>query len=313
MAYRRQNHDPYYGAEPTNNYPQYPQHGNTGAAVDYPPHNSDYDHQSNWDAKSTKSFQSGYTGSQVHLNPYEMSQVSVNVPPVPSMPYTNYPPARSGMYREQSTAGYSVAREKMMNRRSVRQVELFQGNLVLDMQVPSHIVPSGKQDIEEFSKMRYTAATCDPDDFMASRYSLRPYLLGRQTELFIVMTMYNEDEVLFVRTMNAWVVSGLIIYGLRVLSRFFSSVIKNVAHLCSRTRSKMWGPEGWKKVVVCVVSDGRNKVNKRTLQVLSLVSTVIDPLHLITSFNFTYRWDATKKALPRIPWGRRTLLPTYSS
>lgn len=33
----------------------------------------------------------------------------------------------------------------------------------------------------------------------------------------------------------------------------------------------MWGPEGWKKVVVCIVSDGRNKVNKRTLQVLSLV------------------------------------------
>jgi len=253
MAYR-QNNDPYYGA---NNYPQYPQHGNTGAAVDYPPHNgynnNDYDHQSNWDSKSTKSFQSSYAGSQAHLNPYEMSQVSVNVPPVPSMPYVNYPPAqlrRPGMYREDS-AGYSVAREKMMNRRSVRQVELFQGNLVLDMQVPSHIVPQGKHDIEEFCKMRYTAATCDPDDFMRSRYSLRPYLMGRQTELFIVMTMYNEDEVLFVRTMNA--------------------VIKNVAHLCGRNRSKMWGPEGWKKVVVCVVSDGRNKVNKRTLQVLSLM------------------------------------------
>lgn len=35
----------------------------------------------------------------------------------------------------------------------------------------------------------------------------------------------------------------------------------------------MWGPEGWKKVVVCVVSDGRSKINKRTLQVLTLVST----------------------------------------
>jgi chitin synthase len=33
----------------------------------------------------------------------------------------------------------------------------------------------------------------------------------------------------------------------------------------------MWGPEGWKKVVVCIVSDGRAKVNKRTLQVLTLV------------------------------------------
>ncbi|EEB98490.1 hypothetical protein MPER_01987, partial [Moniliophthora perniciosa FA553] len=58
--------------------------------------------------------------------------------------------------------------------------------------------------------------------------------------------MYTKDEILFCKTMNA--------------------VIKNVAHLCSRNRSKMWGPEGWKKVVVCVVSDGRSKVNKRTLQ-----------------------------------------------
>jgi chitin synthase len=63
--------------------------------------------------------------------------------------------------------------------------------------------------------------------------------------------MYNEDEVLFVRTMNA--------------------VIKNIAFLCSRTRSKMWGPDGWKKVVVCVVSDGRSKINQRTLKVLNLM------------------------------------------
>lgn len=90
-----------------------------------------------------------------------------------------------------------------MRRRSVRQVQLFQGNLVLDVPVPSHIVPAGKQDDDEMSKLRYTAATCDPDDFMSSRYSLRQYLKGRQTELFIVMTMYNEDEVLFVKTMNA--------------------------------------------------------------------------------------------------------------
>ncbi|KIJ66341.1 glycosyltransferase family 2 protein [Hydnomerulius pinastri MD-312] len=154
------------------------------------------------------------------------------------------------MLREMST-GYSMAREKLMKRRSVRQVELQNGNLVLDVPVPSHIVPKGMSDAEEMIKMRYTAATCDPDDFMRRKYSLRPYLYGRRTELFIVMTMYNEDEILFVKTMNA--------------------VIKNIAHLCSRNRSKTWGPDGWKKVVVCIVSDGRSKVNKRTLQVLTLM------------------------------------------
>lgn len=172
---------------------------------------------------------------------------------MPNMPYSpNYPPAqqRPGYLQAQNT-GYSQAKERLMKRRSVRQVELQQGNLVLDLQVPSHILPKGVESKEEMTKLRYTAATCDPDDFMKSKYTLRPYLYGRQTELFIVMTMYNEDEVLFVKTMNA--------------------VIKNIAHLCSRTKSKTWGPMGWQKVVVCVVSDGRSKINKRTLHVLNLM------------------------------------------
>lgn len=64
-----------------------------------------------------------------------------------------------------------------------------------------------------------------------------------------MMTMYNEDEELFCRTMHG--------------------VIKNIAHLCKRDRSKIWGKEGWKKVVVCIVSDGRQKINSRTLSVIA--------------------------------------------
>ena len=59
-------------------------------------------------------------------------------------------------------------------------------------------------DREEMTKLRYTAATCDPDQFMRSKYSLRPFLYGRHTELFVVMTMYNEDEVLFCRVISGW-------------------------------------------------------------------------------------------------------------
>ncbi|KAJ3781566.1 chitin synthase-domain-containing protein [Lentinula aff. detonsa] len=188
--------------------------------------------------------------------------MSQTVPDVPSIPYGvnngygNYPPARPGPHYAQSTGAYSVARDKVLQGRAVKQVELFQGNLVLDVPVSSHIIPAGRQDVEEMSEMHYTAATCDPDDFLKSRYSLRPYLLGRQTELFIVMTMYNKDEVLFTKTMNA--------------------VLKNIAHLCGRSKSKTWGSEGWKKVVVCVVSDGHSKINKRALQVLSLMGCYQD-------------------------------------
>ncbi|KAK3830273.1 MAG: glycosyltransferase family 2 protein [Linnemannia gamsii] len=101
----------------------------------------------------------------------------------------------------------------------------------------------------EFEYMRYTAATCDPNDFFKERYTLRPTIYRRQTELFIVMTMYNEDDDLFIKTMG--------------------SVMKNIAHLCTRAKSKTWGKDGWKKVVVCVVADGRKKCHPRVLKVLA--------------------------------------------
>ncbi|KAF8721454.1 Chitin synthase, partial [Rhizoctonia solani] len=81
--------------------------------------------------------------------------------------------------------------------------------------------------------------------------------------------MYNEDEQLFTRTMHG--------------------VMQNIKHLCERKRSKMWANEGWKKVrypiyrlyldsflralpwqvVVCIVSDGRMKINSRTLSTIA--------------------------------------------
>lgn len=213
----------YHQDQPYNN------HAGHGAVPDYPPtapnvspggifhhpqqHAQDYQGQQQgyyqeydqWDGKSTKSYQSTFAGSQVHLNPsqHEMQQLHNGVP---TMPYQqSYPPAQQHLRPQMprgSSSGYTDAREKLMKRRSVRQIELQEGNLVLDMPVPTHILPAGRTE-EEMTKMRYTAATCDPDEFMASRFSLRPYLYGRHTELFIVMTMYNEDEVLFCRTMNA--------------------------------------------------------------------------------------------------------------
>ena len=71
----------------------------------------------------------------------------------------------------------------------------------------------------------------------------------RHTELFIVVTMYNEEDELFARTMMG--------------------VIKNIEYMNSRTNSKTWGKDAWKKIVVCVVSDGRAKINPRTRAVLA--------------------------------------------
>ncbi|KAF9928600.1 Chitin synthase, class 1 [Linnemannia zychae] len=143
---------------------------------------------------------------------------------------------------------------------TTRKVKLTSGNLVLDCPVPSKFLKTLKyQEGEEFTHMRYTAATCDPNDFAAENYTLRPLLLDdqpRETELFIVMTMYNEDEVLFTRTMHG--------------------VMKNIRHLTTRDRSRTWGPDAWKKVVVCIVSDGRTKINPKTLNVLAAMGVYQD-------------------------------------
>ncbi|KAG6896012.1 hypothetical protein C0992_010912 [Termitomyces sp. T32_za158] len=116
--------------------------------------------------------------------------------------------------------------------KTIKKVELFRGNFVLDSEVPSKLLDMcAQRTAREFTHMRYSAATCDPNDFKDSGFTLRQVHDDplRRTELFIVMTMYNEDEELFCRTMHG--------------------VVKNVAQLCSRERSKTWGKDGWKKVV----------------------------------------------------------------
>ncbi|KAG2124618.1 glycosyltransferase family 2 protein [Suillus clintonianus] len=143
--------------------------------------------------------------------------------------------------------------------KTIKKVELFHGNFVLDSAVPTKLLDMcALRNEREFTHMRYSAATCDPNDFEKSGFTLRQghYDPPRRTELFIVMTMYNEDEELFCRSMHG--------------------VIKNIAHLCKRDRSKTWGKEGWKKVVVCIVSDGRQKINSRTLSVIAAMGAYQD-------------------------------------
>ncbi|CAD6921039.1 unnamed protein product [Tilletia controversa] len=159
-----------------------------------------------------------------------------------------------GMPNAARAGAYAENRDRLMRKRTVRRIELQNGNLVLDVPVPKSLAKPGQP--EEFVKCRYTAVTCKPDDFIQERYATRTWLSGRKTELAIVLTMYNEDEVLFCRTMN--------------------SVIKNIAYLCTRSKSKTWGANAWQKCVVVVVSDGRKKANERTLKVLGLMGCYIE-------------------------------------
>lgn len=88
-------------------------------------------------------------------------------------------------------------RKQLMERRVVKQIPLSNGNLIMDVSVPRGVVPSGNGNLgehDEMTKMRYTAATCDPDDFMRSNFNLRPYLYGRKTELFVSLPAVGDVD-----------------------------------------------------------------------------------------------------------------------
>ncbi|KDN44260.1 glycosyltransferase family 2 protein [Tilletiaria anomala UBC 951] len=154
--------------------------------------------------------------------------------------------------------GPAPARGAQLRRHKTKKnVKLTQGNLVLDCPVPTKLQSFlTRRGEDEYMNMRYTAVTCDPDEFSENSYTLRPALFHRHTEIFICVTMYNEDEILFTRTMHG--------------------VMKNIAHLCSRNKSRTWGVDGWKKVVVAIVADGRKKVHPRVLDCLAAMGVYQD-------------------------------------
>lgn len=71
-----------------------------------------------------------------------------------------------------------------------KRVQLTNGNLVVDLKVPPKLVLPRKGEPETMHT-RYTAVTCDPDEFEKKGFFLRQNETGRRTELFIVITMYN--------------------------------------------------------------------------------------------------------------------------
>ncbi|KIW05905.1 uncharacterized protein PV09_03099 [Verruconis gallopava] len=167
---------------------------------------------------------------------------------------------------DEKTEHYGPAPDGKQMRRGVRQavmtrkeVRLVNGELILECKIPTILYSFlPRRDDIEFTHMRYTAVTCDPDDFVARGYKLRQNYGStlRETELFICITMYNENEIDFTRTMH--------------------NVMRNISHFCSRAKSRTWGKDGWQKIVVCIISDGRHKVHPRTLDVLAAMGVYQD-------------------------------------
>lgn len=182
-------------------------------------------------------------GDEYQLNTWDPR----SLPTVQEQSETQYEPLEEGQEYPNEYYDQNQETEIGEDAAGIRTVQLFHGNLVLDCPVSSQLLSQYPEHspAREFTHMRYSAATCDPSEFADEQYTLRQmcYVQPRQTELFICVTVYNEDDILLARTLQG--------------------VFNNIRHLCHRDRSDTWGPEAWKKVVVCVVADGRNKLDPR--------------------------------------------------
>ncbi|KAF0479088.1 glycosyltransferase family 2 protein [Gigaspora margarita] len=145
--------------------------------------------------------------------------------------------------------------EQSSNRhRIIRPIELINGNLIIESPVSSLLSNISCESSNEFTHMSYT---CKPDAFKQENFTLRQtkYELTRMTELLILLTIDDEDEIL--------------------LSSTLYRIMENTAYLCSLRESPEWGQDGWKKIIICIISD-RNNINKRTLSYLKALGIYQD-------------------------------------
>ncbi|KAJ7595731.1 chitin synthase [Mycena floridula] len=185
---------------------------------------------------------------------------------IPASPYSANPMMHMG--RESISLDRGWRHRQVIKRGVTRRVKLTHGHFIAEYAVPTAIHNAIESrytttNTTEFSHMRYTAATCDPDDFTeANGWSLRTKSYERQTELLIAVTSYNEDKALYARTLHG--------------------VMLNIRDICKTKKSKYWrtnaeaGSPGWQKIVVALVIDGLEAMDKSVLDVLATVGVYQD-------------------------------------
>lgn len=159
-------------------------------------------------------------------------------------------------------------RRQTIKRGVTRKVRLVKGHFITENPVPRPVYEAVQAKWKgtkstEFTHMRYTAATCDPDEFTAANgWSLRTSNYNRPTELLIAVTSYNEDKELYSRTLHG--------------------VMLNIRDICKTKSSKYWrrtaeeGIPAWQRITVALIVDGLEPMDKSVLDILATVGVYQD-------------------------------------
>ncbi|QKX54176.1 uncharacterized protein TRUGW13939_01260 [Talaromyces rugulosus] len=213
-----------------------PTYHNSGDPVFYPPPSHDA-----LPTASSSSWQSGFHQQDLQETPIQPNSNSAS----------SWHRRQAGGLRRYPTRRIKLAKRAVLS---------------VDHAVPSAIINSVEpqyrdsgESPNEFTHLRYTAATCDPDDFtLRNGYNLRASMYNRYTELLIAITYYNEDRILTARTLHG--------------------VMQNVRDIVNLKRTQFWNKGGpaWQKIVVCLVFDGMDPCDKETLDLLATVGIYQD-------------------------------------
>ena len=123
----------------------------------------------------------------------------------------------------------------------------------VEVTYPQHSVYA-ELDRREARTMYYTPVTTqNPINFTQDGYRLQTIQSQRRPTLMVVITMYNEDADELRSTLR--------------------KVCNNVKYLKERSLPGYEGHNAWENVLVCIVSDGREKANPSTLRYLESIGT----------------------------------------
>ncbi|KAL1413394.1 Chitin synthase, class 7 [Vanrija albida] len=184
-------------------------------------------------------------------------------------PFLDMPVAMPANSRAARDQAFMQRQATHLRRGQTRKVKLTGGHWIQDYVVPGGVankiepkwLAMGAKN--EFTHMRYTAATCDPDDFTTENgWSLRAKQYNRETELLIAVTSYNEDKLLYSRTLHA--------------------LMTNIRDICNTKASKYWrkcaeeGRPAWQRITIALVADGLEPMDTSVLDLLATVGVFQD-------------------------------------
>ncbi|KAI9204452.1 chitin synthase-domain-containing protein [Polychytrium aggregatum] len=184
---------------------------------------------------------------------------SVRASLVPSSPSVTLAPVAWNAATGRSANADSTSNPTRRLRTSLRRVQLqANGSFVVEVPLSAPLISRLKYQTEgEFTELRYSALTCNPDEF-SDQFQLKVALQKRTIKFAIVLTLHNEGPEIFCRSLFA--------------------IFKSINFLCRQGETDKSESMDWQSVLLCIITDGRKDLHPDINNVLGCMGLYLDGL-----------------------------------